>query len=447
MSVRPTVLVGGRVIDPDSGFDGISDVLIAADGSISEVGVNLAEQTDAKWRRIDVAGKWVIPGLVDIHTHLREPGFEYKETVATGSRSAVAGGFTTIACMANTSPVNDTGAVTRFIVDRAEACGLARVLPIGALSRGLKGEELAEISDMIDEGAVAISDDGMPVMDAHLMRRGLEYSKIFGVPVSVHEEDSCLAHHGCMNEGATATRLGLGGMPAAAEDVMVARDIVLAELTGGHLHVAHVSTAGAVRMIREAQARGIKVTTEVTPHHFTLTDAACVEYDTHTKMAPPLRRGPDVEACIEGLVDGTICCIATDHAPHPAQDKDVEFELAAFGVVGLETSWGLTMRLVEAGHFDLMTAVRLLTTGPSQCWGLSTGTLRTGRPADLCVIDPAASQTVVAADLWSKSQNTPFKGWTLPTRVDRTIFEGRTVFVQDGERGRIGEDAARFRAR
>lgn len=447
MSVRPTVLVGGRVIDPDSGFDGIADVLIASDGTISEVGPNLAAQTDAKWRRIDATGKWVLPGLVDIHTHLREPGFEYKETVETGSRSAVAGGFTTIACMANTRPVNDTGAVTHFIVERAKACGLARVLPIAALSRGLKGEELAEISDMLDEGAVAISDDGMPVMDAHLMRRGLEYSKIFGVPVSVHEEDSCLSHGGSMNEGPTSTRLGLTGIPNAAEDVLVARDIVLAELTGGHLHVAHVSTAGAVRMIREAQQRGVHVTTEVTPHHFTLTDAACMDYDTSTKMAPPLRRGPDVDACIQGLKDGTICCIATDHAPHPSQDKDVEFQLAANGIVGLETSWGLTMKLVEAGHIDLMAAVKLMTTGPSECWKLGTGTLRPGRPADVCIIDPQQRQTVVAADLWSKSHNTPFVGWTLPTRVDRTIFGGRTVFVHDGERGKIGEDAARYRVR
>lgn len=447
MSVRPTVLVGGRVLDPDSGFDGVADVLMGSDGTITEVGANLAAQTDAKWRRIDVSGKWVLPGLVDIHTHLREPGHEYKETVETGSRSAAAGGFTTVACMANTKPVNDTGAVTRFIADRARECGLTRVLPIGALSRGLRGEELAEISDMLDEGAVAISDDGMPVMDAHLMRRGLEYSKIFGIPVSVHEEDSCLSHHGAMNEGANATRLGLAGIPNAAEDVMVARDIVLAELTGGHLHVAHISTAGAVRMVREAQARGIKVTTEVTPHHFTLTDAACSDYDTHTKMAPPLRGGPDMEACIEGLKDGTICCIATDHAPHPAQDKDVEFELAANGIVGLETAWGLTMRLVEAGHFDVMTAVRLLTTGPSECWSLPTGTLRKGAAADVCVIDPDATQTVIAGDLWSKSHNTPFKGWDLPTRVDRTIFGGRTVYVWDGVRGRIGEDAARYRVR
>ncbi len=447
MSVRPTVLVGGRVIDPDSSFDGIADVLIGSDGTISEVGVNLAAQTDAKWRRIDLSGKWVLPGLVDIHTHLREPGFEYKETVDTGSRSAVAGGFTTIACMANTKPVNDTGAVTRFIVERAKACGLARVLPIGALSRGLQGQELAEISDMLDEGAVAISDDGHPVMDAHLMRRGLEYSRIFGVPVSVHEEDSCLSHGGSMNEGPVSTRLGLTGIPNAAEDVLVARDIVLAELTGGHLHIAHISTAGAVRMVRQAQERGVHVTTEVTPHHFSLTDEACVEYDTSTKMAPPLRRGPDVAACIEGLKDGTICCIATDHAPHPAQDKDVEFELAAYGIVGLETAWGLTMRLVEAGHFDLMTAVRLFTTGPSECWKLQTGTLRPGRPGDVCVIDPQERQTVVPADLWSRSHNTPFAGWTLPTRVDRTIFGGRTVFVQDGVRGLIGDEAARYRVR
>ncbi len=445
MSVRPTILSGGRVIDPDSGFDGIADVVIDRQGRIKEVGPNLAAQADSKWLVIDCAGKWVLPGLVDIHVHFREPGHEYKETIETGSRSAVAGGFTTVACMANTNPVNDTGAVTRFMVDRSMQAGLCRVLPIAALSKGLKGEKLAEISDMIDEGAVAISDDGMPVMDAHLMRRGLEYSRIFDVPISVHEEDSCLSHHGCMNEGPTATRLGLQGIPNAAEDVMVARDIELAALTGGHVHIAHISTAGAVRMVREGQARGIRVTAEATPHHFVLTDEAVGDYDTHAKMAPPLRSAADRDAVKAGLADGTICAIATDHAPHPAQDKDVEFELAANGIVGLETAWGLTMAEVEAGSWSLMDAVRLLTSGPSACFNLETGTLRAGRMADITVIDPQGRTGVVPEHLWSRSWNTPFAGWDLPTRVDRTLFAGKTVYVWDGERGRVGADAARAR--
>ena len=447
MSVRPTMILGGRVLDPASGHDAVADIAIDRQGRIKEIGPNLGSQADSNWLRIDAAGKWVTPGFVDIHVHLREPGHEYKETIETGCRSAVAGGFTTIACMANTNPVNDTGAVTRFMVDRAKRCGLARVLPIAALSKGLKGEKLAEISDMIDEGAVAISDDGHPVMDAHLMRRGLEYSRIFGVPVSVHEEDSCLAHGGCMNEGATSTRLGLPGMPSAAEDVMVARDILLAELTGGHVHIAHISTAGAVRMVREAQQRGIPVTAEAAPHHFMLTEERVGEYDTDAKMAPPLRATADRDAVLQGLADGTICAIATDHAPHPAQDKEVEFELAAFGVVGLETAWGLTMKRVHEGVIDVMRAVQLLTSGPSSCWNLETGTLAVGRPADVTIIDPEGSQTVVPSDLWSKSHNTPFGGWELPTRVDRTLFGGRTVYAWDGVRGVVGAGAARARVR
>ena len=447
MSVRPTILRGGRVIDPDSGHDGVADVVIDRQGRIKEVGLNLAEQADDKWLVHDVEGKWVLPGLVDIHVHFREPGHEYKETIQTGSESAVAGGFTTVACMANTNPVNDTGAVTRFMVDRSMRTGLCRVLPIGALSKGLAGKQLAEISDMVDEGACAVSDDGHPVMDAHLMRRGLEYSRIFDIPISVHEEDSCLCHRGVMNEGFVATKLGLPGMPNAGEDVMVARDIELAVLTGGHLHIAHISTRGAVRMVREAQARGLRVTAEATPHHFWLTDERVGNYDTDAKMAPPLRSAADRDAVLDGLADGTICAIATDHAPHPAQDKDVEFELAAFGIVGLETAWGLTMLRVNEGTFSLMQAVKLLTSGPSECFRLETGTLRPGRPADITVIDPDATQVVDKAALWSKSQNTPFGGWELPTRVHRTLFAGRTVYVWDGDRGRVGADAARYRVR
>lgn len=440
VQIQPLVLKGGRVIDPGSDHDAVVDVLIGADGCIAELAPGIADKVGDEVRVIDVTGHLVTPGFVDLHTHLREPGQEYKETVETGSASAVAGGFTTVLCMANTNPVNDTGAVTRYIVGQSERCGLARVLPIAALSHGMKGEKLAEIGDMLAHGAVAVSDDGLPVMDAHLMRRALEYCATLGVPVIAHEEDSCLSG-GCMNEGRVSTLLGLRGIPDAAEDVMVSRDIVLAELTGGHLHVAHVSTAGAVRMIREAQARGVHVTTEVTPHHFTLTDEAVVGYDPDTRMAPPLRTEEARQAVVEGLRDGTICCIATDHAPHATVEKEVEFELAANGVVGLETAWGLTYRLVQQGEIDLTTAIRLLTSGPSSCFGLSTGTLAVGASADVTVIDLEATTVVDVSAFHSRSSNSPFKGWELPSRIERTLFGGRTVYLWDGEEGRVGLDA------
>ncbi len=434
--LQPTLLKSGRVIDPASGHDGVADILVGEDGRIRALGSNLSEQVDDQVQSIDLSGQLVVPGFVDLHTHLREPGEEYKETVATGSAAAVAGGFTTILCMANTSPINDNGAVTRYIRGQSEACGIARVLPIGALSHGMEGKRLAEIGDMLDNGAVAVSDDGLPVMDAHLMRRALEYCGALGVPVIAHEEDSCLSG-GCMNEGRVSTLLGLKGIPDASEDVMVCRDIVLAELTGGHLHVAHVSTAGAVRMIREAQARGLHVTTELTPHHFTLTDEAVIGYDPDTRMAPPLRTEEARQAVIEGLRDGTICCIATDHAPHATVEKEVEFELSANGVVGLETAWGLTYRLVQQGEIDLPTAVRLLTSGPSECFGLDTGTLAVGAWADITVIDLDSSTQVEPSRFHSRSKNSPFKGWEIPSRIERTLFQGRTVYLWDGEQGQV----------
>jgi len=433
MSQRPTLIQGGRVLDPATDHDATADVLIGSDGRIVAVGPSLSAPEGAEV--IDATGLVVMPGFIDLHVHFREPGFEYKETVETGCASAAAGGFTTVACMANTAPVNDNGTVTRFIVERAKAAGLARVLPIGALSKGMKGEALAEIGDMVDEGAVAISDDGLPVMDAHLMRGALEYTRSLGIPVIAHEEDDCLSCRGAMNEGVVSTELGLAGIPNAAEDVMVARDIILAELTGGHLHVAHVSTALAVEMIREAQAKGIHVTTEVTPHHFTLTDASVRGYDPVYKMAPPLRVEADRLAMIEGLKDGTIACVATDHAPHSTVDKEVEFELASFGITGLETAWGLTYRLVQAGEIDLMTAVRLLTSGPADCFSLDLGRLAAGGVADLVLVDLEATTYVRADRSFSKSANTPFGGWELPSRIDRTVFGGRTVYLWDGERG------------
>ena len=439
MSQRPTLVRGGRVIDPGSGHDGVADVLIGGDGRIVAVAEGLEAPEGAEV--IEARGLAVFPGFVDLHVHFREPGFEYKETVETGCASAVAGGFTTVACMANTKPVNDNGTVTRFIVERARAAGIARVLPIGAVSKGMKGQALAEVGDMLDEGAVGISDDGLPIMDAHLMRRALEYTKTLGVPVIAHEEDDCLSCRGAMNEGPISTELGMEGMPAAAEDVMVARDIILAELTGGHLHVAHVSTAKSVQMIREAQAKGIHVTTEVTPHHFTLTDEAVRGYGSEYKMAPPLRASEDLEAMIAGLKDGTIACIATDHAPHSTVDKEVEFELASFGITGLETAWGLTYRLVKSGELDLMTAVKLLTSGPADCFGLPYGRLKPGAAGDLVLVDLNASTFVRPDRSFSKSLNTPFAGWELPSRVERTIFGGKTVYLWDGEQGMICPEA------
>jgi dihydroorotase len=307
------------------------------------------------------------------------------------------------------------------------------------VSKGLKGKVLAEIGDMVAEGAVAVSDDGMPIMDAHLMRCALEYCRPLGIPIVVHEEDLDLAAGGVMNEGPVSTRLGLPGLTYAAEDVMVARDIVLAELTDAHVHVAHVSTAGAVRMIREAQARGLHVTTEVTPHHFMLTDEAVASchYHPDTRMAPPLRSEADRLACIEGLKDGTIAAIATDHAPHGSHEKCVEFELAAKGIVGMETAWGLTMKLVREGHLTEVDAVRLLSSGPCEAFGLPFGSLSVGAAADVAIIDPTATQRVEPKQFESKSANSPFKGWDLPTRIERTIFGGRTVYLFDGTRGEV----------
>ncbi len=418
---------GARILDPSSGRDEVGSLLVDSEGRIAEIGKDIkASESDTEV--IDARGRWLTPGFIDLHTHLREPGFEYRETVATGSASAAAGGFTTILCMANTEPINDTGAVTQYIRELAATCGLVDVKPIGALSRGLAGKHLAEIGDMVSHGAVAMSDDGLPVMDAHLMRRALEYSRIFDIPVIAHEEDSCLSHGGVMNEGLVSTELGLKGMPNAAEDVMVARDIILSETTGGHLHVAHVSTAHSVDLIRQAKAKGLRVTTEVTPHHFTLCDTEVRGYHPDSKMAPPLRTEADRLAILEGMQDGTIDCIATDHAPHSTADKDVEFELSNFGIVGLETAWGLTYRLVQEGVLDLLAALALLTSGPAGIFGLDAGSLAVGSRADLCLIDPRAKQEVQRHTLHSKSKNTPFLGWSLDTRIERTLFGGRTVF-------------------
>jgi dihydroorotase len=423
------VIHGGTVVDPANNREALLDVLIE-NGQIRAVD-KPGSFLNAGDSGIDATGMIVAPGFVDMHVHLREPGFEYKETVLTGTRSAVAGGFTTVACMANTNPINDNGSVTRYILEKARAANLARVAPIGALSKGLKGESLADIGEMIEAGVVAISDDGRPVMDGNLMRRALEYCSMFQAPISVHEEDLHLAAGGVMNEGPTSLRLGLKGIPNAAEDAMVARDVVLARLTGGRLHIAHLSTRGAVTLVRHAKAEGLPVTAEAAPHHFTLTEEAVMGYNTNAKMAPPLRLQEDVEAVKEGLRDGTIDAIATDHAPHSHDEKEVEFDLAANGIVGLETALPLTLRLVKEGVLSLSEAVRKLTINPARILGLPYGTLSVGAPADIVLFDPARSWKVAPMQLRSKSKNTPFGGWDLVGSTRLTLVAGRVVY--DGQ--------------
>ena len=420
-----TLLRGGRVVDPSQGLDGFLDVRLEG-GVVAEVG----ERLEAKGAEVvDVAGKVVTPGFIDIHVHLREPGLEYKETVATGTRAAAAGGFTAVCCMANTQPVNDNRSITDYIRAKAESEGAVRVYPIGAVTRGLAGKELAELAELAEAGCVAFSDDGKCVMNANLYRRAMEYTLPFGAPVISHAEDDHLASGGSMHEGVVSTELGIPGVPAAAEDVMVARDILLAELTGAHLHIAHLSTAGAVRLVRDAKARGVHVTAEVTPHHLLLTEEAVRSFDANTKMNPPLRSKRDAEAVLEGLLDGTIDCIATDHAPHALSEKEGEFDHAAFGIVGLETAVAVLMdRLVGPGLLPLATLVARLSRDPARLLGLPGGSLAAGAPADLTLLDPAAEWTVDPARFESKSRNTPFGGWTLTGRPWKTVVGGRVVW-------------------
>jgi dihydroorotase len=418
------LIANGRVIDPALGVDAVQDVLVE-DGVVRRVGQSLVAP-DAKV--IDATGKVVCPGFIDIHVHLREPGYEYKETVATGTRAAATGGFTAVCCMANTFPVNDNRSITDYILARAATEGVVRVYPIGAVTRGLAGKELAELAELAEAGCVAFSDDGRPVMNAALYRRAMEYTLPFGAPVISHAEDADLAGGTAMNEGVVSTELGMPATPAASEDVMVARDIVLAELTGAHVHIAHVSTAGAVRMVREAKARGIRVTAEVTPHHLVLTDDAVRSWDTNTKMNPPLRTKRDVEALLEGLLDGTIDCIATDHAPHALSEKEGEYVGAAFGVIGLETAVGVLLdRLVRPGHLPLTTLVSRLSRDPARLLNLPGGSLAPGAPADVTILDPGRELVVDPARFQSRSRNTPFGGWTITGGPWMTLVGGRVV--------------------
>ncbi len=416
---------GGRVVDPAGGTDALADVWIA-EGRIQKVGRGL--KAPAGVEAVDATGKVVCPGFIDMHVHLREPGFEYKETIASGTRAAAAGGFTAVACMANTFPVNDNRAVTDYILARAKVEGVVRVYPIGAVTRNLEGTQLAEMAEQAEAGCVAFSDDGKCVMNAELYRRAMEYALPFGTPIISHAEDCHLAHGALMNEGLVATELGLSGQPGAAEDVMVARDIILAELTGAHLHVAHISTASAVRMVREARARGVRVTAEVTPHHLVLTDEAVRSYDPNCKMAPPLRTKRDVEACLEGLIDGTIDCVATDHAPHATSEKEGEFAEAANGIVGLETAVPLLLdRLVRPGVVDLPTLVARLSTGPARLLNLPGGSLAPGAVADVTILDLEQAWTVDPAAFCSRSRNTPFAGFTGHGRPWMTVVGGVKV--------------------
>jgi dihydroorotase len=456
---------GGRILDPGRGVDLVGDVLIR-EGRIAAVGPDVAADAE---RVVDASGLIVCPGLVDIHCHLREPGFEHKETIETGTRAAARGGFTTVCCMANTEPPIDSRAGVEFILRTAAAQGMVRVLPIGCITRGRQGKELAEMGDMAEAGAVGFSDDGSPVVDSALMRHALEYVSAFGLPIIEHSEELSLSHEGVMHEGWVSNRLGLRGIPAAAEETAIARNIALAELTGAHLHVAHVSTRESVELIRRAKARGVQVTAEVMPHHLTLTDEAVMlaapvlsevegvespgglahstgsglAYDTNAKVNPPLRPRPDVDACIAGLADGTIDAIATDHAPHATEDKLCEFDFAAFGISGFEAALALCLSLMHEGKLDLSTVIYKLTAGPVQTLGLERfvpglGSLAEGAPGDVLVFDPQTEWVVEPERFVSKGKNTPLAGRMLRGRVVATVYGGRPVFVEEGVTTRHG---------
>lgn len=419
------LIKGGTVVDPVRGTLEDADILVEK-GFIIEVGPGI-EAPGAEV--IETRGKLVAPGLLDMHVHLREPGYEAKETVETGCRAAARGGFTALACMPNTSPVTDNRSVVRYILERARETGQSRVYPVGAITRGSMGSELAEMADMKEAGAVAFSDDGRPVADSGLMRRAMQYASMLGVTIISHCEDPGLAAGGVMNEGFTSTRLGLKGIPSAAEEVMVARDIILAELTCCRLHIAHVSTQGSARLVREAKSRGVPVTAEVTPHHFTLTDSMVEGFSTAAKVNPPLRGEADVAALREAIADGTIDVIATDHAPHTAEEKDVEYDRAPFGMVGLETAVGLVWtELVDKGIISPARAVAMMTVNPAQILGLKPVLIEPGAVADLTVIDPELKEKVNPASFLSKGRNTPFAGRELKGLPVLTMVGGKVVY-------------------
>jgi len=432
-----TLIKGGRVLDPGR-LDGITDILVK-DGIIIEVIAKASPSGKSKKKSpeplkkykadtvIDASGKIVVPGLIDMHVHLREPGQEYKETIETGILAAAAGGFTGICAMPNTIPVNDNRQVTEYILNRAKEVGKGNVYPVAAISMGLKGEGLCEYGDLKEAGAVALSDDGKPVSNSRLMRRAMEYAKGFGLPVISHCEVSELSAGGVMNEGIVATRMGLAGIPNEAESIMVARDIALCELTGAHLHIAHVSTSQSVNAIREAKRKGLPVTAETAPHYFTLTDEAVSGYNTNAKMHPPLRSAFDRDAVREGLADGTIDVIATDHAPHSSLEKDVEFDLAANGIVGLETSVSLGLRLVEEGIITMSGLIEKMSSNPARILGLERS-IKKGFAADITIIDPDVVYTVDSSSFRSLGRNTPFEGWEMKGKAVLTMVGGKIVF-------------------
>ncbi|MEJ2670957.1 MAG: dihydroorotase [Deltaproteobacteria bacterium] len=422
------LITGGLLVDPSQGLEASRDLLIEQ-GKVAalEPAGTIAQD---RHRVIDASNLVVTPGLIDMHVHLREPGEEYKETILTGTRAAVAGGFTAVAAMPNTKPVNDNAAVTRFILEAAQAAGLARVYPVGAISMGSLGQTLSEYGDQKEAGAVAFSDDGQPVMNAMLMRRALEYARTFEVPLIAHEEDLALRAAGVMHEGRVSLELGLRGIPAAAEESMIFRDLALLQLTGGRLHIAHVSAFGSVALIRTAKAAGLAVTAETAPHYFSLTDEAVYGYDTLAKVNPPLRSAADVAAIKAGLKDGTLDVIACDHAPHTSLEKDLEFEAAAFGLIGLETSLGLSLKLVHDGVLNLSQLVAKMSPHPARILGVPGGTLAPGSIADVTLIDLNREWTVDVNTFASKSRNCPFHGWTLQGRAVMTIVGGKVVWKE-----------------
>ena len=419
------LLKGGTVVDPSQDLDQVELDLLIEGGSIADLG---KIQPHPEWKVVDVRNLVVAPGFIDMHVHLREPGREDKETIESGSKAAAAGGFTTIMCMPNTEPVNDNASITRYIIEKSRQFNLTNIHPCGAISKGSRGQELAEIGEMVEAGAAAISDDGSPVENPQLMRRALEYSRIFDIPVVDHCENPALAAGGCMNEGPTATRLGLPGMSRTAEELDVVRDVILARVTGGHAHIAHLSTAESLDWIRQARKREIRVTCEVTPHHFILKDASIGCYDTNFKMNPPLREAGDVQAMLEGLQDGSIDCIATDHAPHTELEKDTTFMEAANGIIGMECAISLAWEfLVKKEIVSVSRLVELFSVNPSRILRLGKGTLKRGSGADVTVIDPNRQVTVDVSSFQSKSRNSPFDGWKLQGAPVMTIVAGRIV--------------------
>jgi len=428
--MKKLLLRGGRVIDPSQDLDSEMDLLIE-EGKIVEIredlyisGIDSQKTSGTDFKILDLQGMVVVPGLIDMHTHLREPGFEYRETIRTGSEAASHGGFTSVACMPNTRPVNDNRSVTEFIRRKATECNLVNVYPIAAISRNSEGTTLTEFWDLKDAGAVAFSDDGKSVMNSALMRRALEYASSLDMPIISHCEDTGLSAGGTINEGLISTELGLAGIPAMAEDVMVARDIIISEFTGAVLHIAHVSTAGAVRLIRDARERGIRVTAETAPHYFSLTDEAVKEFDTNAKVYPPLRSMEDVIAIKEGLRDGTIAVIASDHAPHAITDKEVEYEYASSGISGLETALALSLKLVTDGILTLNQLIEKMSTNPARILHIPKGTLQVGADADITVIDLEKVWMVESHGLHSKGKNSPFLGWQVKGKAILTIVGG-----------------------